>query len=962
MKDFVEKNKDYIIIGIVSLIAFIIGCLAINIWISFIIIGIADGILFIPNLLKNRKKVDSSRHAAMKRKKVKKVKEPKEKKERRKKKKSIIKKLIFVFLLLCVAFIILLCLFFGYIVANAPKFDPKELYHQEATTFYDINGKEYAKLGTENREIITYEDLPEVLINAIVATEDSRFYQHNGFDLPRFLKASGQTLLGSDSAGGASTLTMQLVKNHYTSKTKSMTRKFTDIYMAINQVEKKYTKEEILEFYVNAPYLGGSSYGVEQACKTYFGKSAKDINLAEAAMIAGLFQSPGADDPLRYPERAEKRRQIVLKLMERHGYITKEEREVASKMRIETLLVESTTEFEGNNEYQGFIDTVIEELEDDGFYPYKDALEVYTTMDREKQEYINDIMNGKTWDWKDDKATAGIAVLDVKTGDILAVGAGRDKTTNKRGFNTATQLKNQIGSTAKPLYDYSIGIEYENWSTYEPFTDENITYSDGTSLSNWDGSYMGFLTLRRALAESRNTSAVKAFKRNKQANIKEAVTKMGLHPEENLHQAHAIGGYTGECPVTMAAAYATFANGGVYTSPHSYTKVIDKNTSEETKKEIITTKVFSPQTAYIMTDLLQSAGKRGLLSHSNINGTVYGAKTGTSNFDEATKKARGLPDNAINDYWVSGISPDYAVSIWYGYEKPNKQYHNIFGTTYHERLFQKVGQGIFKKGSTFKNPGGVSKVTVENETYPAKLPSEYTPDNLKVTELFKAGTEPTETSTRFSKLADVTGLTSSLSGNELTLSWNAIETPDALNQDKIKELAKALYETTGWQNKFVSSRNSYNSKAIGSLIYRVYSKNADGQLEEIETTSNTSVTITVNAASATTYVVKSSYTIFTANMSNGVETTVSLAGVTDEYELQLIGEANKEVNKGEYKEEGIMIVKNGEKTNLTASLITYTNKITNTPTTLDLMNSTPGTYVVEYKYDTKSIKRNVTIK
>lgn len=962
MKEFLEKNKDSIIIIIVSLIAFIVGCFAINFFVSLLVIGIADLILFIPNLLKKRKKVTSSRHAATKMKPNNKSVPIKKEKVSKKSKKNLIKKLIFIFLILCIIGLILVCIFIGYVVLNAPKFDPNELYHQEASTFYDIDGKEFGKLGAENREIIKYEDLPEVLINAIVATEDSRFYQHNGFDLPRFTKATLQTLLGSSSAGGASTLTMQLVKNHYTSTQKSLTRKFTDIYMSIYEVEKNYTKEEILEFYVNAPYLGGKSYGVEQACKTYFGKSAKDINLAEAALIAGLFQSPGGDDPLRYPEKAEARRKIVLKLMERHGYITKEEKEAAEKLTVDKLLVTSESQ-STNNQYQGFIDTVIEELIDDGINPYdnKTALEIYTTMDREKQEYINDIMTGKTWNWKDEKATAGIAVVDVKNGNLLAVGAGRDKT-KERTFNTATQLKNQIGSTAKPLYDYSVGIEYENWSTYEPFSDENISYSDGTSLNNWDGSYMGFLTLRKALSESRNTSAVKAFKKNKSGNIKDTVTKLGLHPEENLHQAHAIGGYTGECPVTMAAAYATFANGGVYNSPHSYTKVVDKNTGEETKKQVTTTKVFSPQTAYIMTDLLQSSAKRGLLSHSNINGTTYGAKTGTSNFDEKTKKARGLPDNAINDYWVSGTSPDYAISVWYGYEKPNKEYHNIFGTTYHERLFQKVGQGIFKKGSSFKNPGGVSKVAVENETYPAKLPSEYTPKKLIVTELFKSGTEPTETSTRFSKLSDVTNLKGSVTGNQLTLSWNPIETPDAVNDEKIKDLAKSLFETNGFQNKFISSRKSYNSKNIGSLVYKIYGKDSNGNLNLIDSTSSNSITINVNAASPTTYVVKSSYTIFTSNMSNGVSTTVSLTGVADEITIKLNGEASLTVSKGEYTEQGVVILKNGEETNLSPTSITYTNRDTNIPVTEAIMNSTPGNYIVKYNYEASSTTRIVTIK
>ena len=179
-----------------------------------------------------------------------------------------------------------------------------------------------------------------MLLDAIIATEDSRYFQHNGFDLPRFMKASAGQLLGNSDAGGASTLTMQVVKNNFTSTESSgfagIVRKFTDIYMSIFKVEKNYTKEEIIEFYVNAPYLGSGSYGVEQASQTFFGKSVKDLSLVEAATIAGLFQAPGAYDPYVYPEKAQERRDQVLSLMERHGYITSEEKEIAEEIHVES--------------------------------------------------------------------------------------------------------------------------------------------------------------------------------------------------------------------------------------------------------------------------------------------------------------------------------------------------------------------------------------------------------------------------------------------------------------------------------------------------------------------------------------------------------------------------------------------------------------------------------------------------
>lgn len=960
LKIFIKENQDNAVIAFISLIAFTVGCLSVGFMPAFLIIGIADLLLIIPGIIKKRKLPIKGRHASREKTKNKKVKQTNNKKEKpkkQKKKKNILKKLIITFLILCLLVMLAGIAFIGYIVVNAPKFDPEQLYHQEASILYDKNGNEFATLGTENREIISYDELPEVLIDAIIATEDSRFYQHNGFDLPRFIKASIQNVL-TGGGGGASTLTMQVVKNHFTSTKQTITRKFTDIYMSMYEVEKNYTKEEILEFYVNAPYLGGRSYGVEQACKTYFGKSAKDINLAEAAMIAGLFQAPYSFDPTRDPESAEKRRQIVLKLMERHGYITKEERKIASEMTIDKLLVNKSEE--GDNEYQVFVDTVIEDVEKTlGVSPYDKAMEIYTTMDPDKQDHINDIMNGKTWNWENDTVTAGIAVVDVNNGEIVAVGGGRNKT-KERTLNTATQIKKQIGSTAKPLYDYGVGIEYENWSTYEPFTDENITYSDGKGIGNWDGGYKGFQTMREALSASRNISALKAFQKNKNSNINKFVTSLGLHPENSdgfVHEAHSIGGYTGENPLTMAGAYAAFGNGGYYIKPHSFSKIIYRDSEEEYDNKQEKKRVMSAETAYMMTSLLQSASKGGLGAYSNINGATYGAKTGTSNFSSADKRSLKLPNSAINDYWVDGVSPDYAISVWYGYEKPDHTHYNKFGTVYHEKLFQKVAKGIFKKGSRWSQPSGVKSITVELESYPAKLPSEFTPQNKKVTELFKVGNVPKEKSTRYAQLANVTNLTGSVSGNELSLSWTAIPTPSAINDEELTKWAKSLYKSAGYQSKFVSSKKS----EMGSVEYKVYAKDSAGNLTLVGTTSESSIILIVDQTSAENYVVKSTFTNFAANASSGAEVSVSMSNASSKYEVKLNGANTIETTIGKYVEQGAIVIENGNQSDKQVTT-TYYNSLTNVPVDLTTMNSTPGSYIAEYKYENASAKRNITIK
>jgi penicillin-binding protein 1A len=358
--------------------------------------------------------------------------------------------------------------FFMYIVIKAPKFDPNELYASEASVLYGSKGEVIAKLGAQKREKISYDDLPEVFVDALVATEDSRFFQHNGFDLPRFAKATLGQVLGNSSAGGASTLTMQVSKNAFTSAedkgVKGIIRKFTDIYLSVFQIEKNYTKQQIIEFYINNNLLGGNNWGVEQASLSYFGKSAKDMNLSEAALIAGIFQAPNTYNPLTNPENAAYRRSIVLKLMVRHGYITKEEEAVANAIPIEKL-IEKGAGSSDDTKYQGFVDTVVSEVkEDTGFNPYTTSMEIYTTMDVKKQDAVNKIMSGETFHWENDVVQAGIAVLDTKSGAIVAVGTNRDSSASGL-LNHATfqnQTRRQIGSTAKPLYDYGPAIEYNN--------------------------------------------------------------------------------------------------------------------------------------------------------------------------------------------------------------------------------------------------------------------------------------------------------------------------------------------------------------------------------------------------------------------------------------------------------------------------------------------------------------------
>ena len=807
-----------------------------------------------------------------------------EKRKKKKKIKKILKILLNIFLLFLLVGLIGGIIFAVYIVTHAPDFDPKNLYSTESSIVYDINGNQAAKLGVEKRKNVNYDDLPQVLIDAIIATEDSRFMQHNGFDLPRFLKASaGQVvnkITGHGNAGGGSTLTMQVSKNNYTSVEDSgfegIVRKFTDIYISIFKLEKNYSKEEIIEFYVNIPFLGNNAYGVEQACQTYFGKSVSDINLSEASLIAGLFQAPTSYNPYQHPKQAEERRNTVLYLMQRHGYITKEEANNARSVPIESLLRESNPEG-SSNEYQSYIDVVIKEVEEKtGLNPYTTGMKIYTNLDVNKQTTLNDIMTGKTWTWKDDKIQAGIAIVDVNTGALVAIGGGRNRT-GERQYNYATDIRRQIGSCAKPLFDYGPALEYNNAGLGSQVFDGPHTYSSGVSIKNADNGYKGTLTYKYALAASRNIPALRVFQSVDNAKIKEFVTKLGIKPEIDsyggLHEAHALGAFNGANPKELAAAYAAFANGGYYAEPYTINKIeyidSDKTVSLKSKR----TKVMSDSTAYMITDALVYA----VSGYGNIGGSVSGvqlaAKTGTSNYDAAIRKQNGYPSSAVPDMWVTGYTPEYSVSLWYGYASNEKGYY-LGGEGYSARgkLFRQVISSISDRSGTkkFTVPNSVVKVTVEKETSPLMLPSANTPDNMKVTEYFKKGTQPTEISPRYNTLPNASGLNAKTNGNQIELSWTAASLPEYLTDDYFRKNYKTYFGSS--LEEQLSSRKA----SQGEFGYEVFVKdNSTGITNSLGFTTNTTFKVNKQKKNVT-YIVKTSLSNLKITQSSGI--TIEVKG------------------------------------------------------------------------------------
>lgn len=826
------------------------------------------------------------------------------------------KKLMSFFITCCALGVFAVFGFLIYIVQSCGEFDPNKLANQDQTIIYDSKNNVIAKLGIEKRESISYDKLPQVLIDAIVATEDSRFFQHNGVDGARFFKASVGQVLGHSDAGGASTLTMQVVKNNFTSTKKSIIRKFQDIYLAVFFMERKYTKEEIMDFYVNDSFLGGSSvYGVEEAAKYYFGKSVSDISLPEAAIIAGMFQAPYSYDPYRFPDKTKKRMNTVLKLMVRHGYITQEEADDTSKIDIGSILVGKS---ESENKYQGFIDTVVEEVKKKtGNDPAIASMQIYTTMDPAIQDGINNILAGKdSYTWVNDKVQAGITIIDVKTGAIAAVGTGRNRT-GERSLNYATQTYRQPGSTAKPIFAYGPGFEFDNFSTYQLFNDEPWSYSSGGSPGNWDGGYHGLITLRTALAVSRNIPAIKALQYvnadvgNKK--IVNFVEGLGIKLRDGVaYESYAIGGLEkGVTTAQMAAAYAAFANGGYYTAPYTVKSITYRGTGETTEFETKRTQAMKDSTAYLMNNVLSYAARHGFSGGTSAYRGTVAAKTGTSNYDEATMRKHGLPSYAVNDLWTVAYTPQHSIALWYGYDKIDSQYFNGSGTP-KDQLMAAIMKYIPVTNDEFPACNSVVAAQVEMGSWPPAKPSANTPGDMILTEYFISGTEPTEESPRFQKINAVTSLKAANTSNGVKLTWDYKPTEIATKEFWTKYYSDRTFGN-GTQS-FVNSRNDL----MGDLGYYVYLKEANGNLKQLAFVTDKSYVYKSLIDANLTFVVKAGYSKFSGNASDGVNVSIQADGhgVPDDDSpspsqkllVSLVGAKNIELAADEaYTESGVKV-------------------------------------------------------
>ena len=922
------------------------------------------------------KSMDKIKESVKKTKKDEKKNKPK--KEKRKKSGKVWPRVCMVLITVGIAIASVVIAFGLYIVFTSPEFTTESLYNMESTEIYFKDGTLLARLGQEDRVLKNYEDFPQVLVDALIATEDSRFFQHNGVDAARFLKASFGQLLGQSDAGGASTLSMQLSKNYFTSDEatgiEGIIRKFQDIYMAVFKIEKNYTKEQIIEMYLNSWWFAGGDtntegiFGVEQASQYYFNKSVSDLSLPECAVLVGMVNNPIAYHPYLHPKASNDRKNTVLSLMYRHGYITEQEMLDAQSISVESLVVPQQ---ETSNENQVLVDYVVDEIKDkENINLAEGGYKVYTTFDKSIQDIINAMQNGAAGEWRDELIQVGTAVTSVVDGSISALGPGRNYVAKGDNRASGSGFRRQPGSTAKPIVDYGPLIEYNNASSGQMFMDFRYTYNDGTIINNWDNSYKGVMTLKDALSSSRNVTAVEAYHQVDKDDIRTFLNNLGIDEDnygEDVYESSSIGGFTyGLTPLESSAAYAAFARGGYYIEPYSYTKIVNTQTEETIEYKYEMTRAMSEETAWMITDVLLQATSEGVGGNIswNLRGTIA-SKSGTTNIDSATANEKGVSIYTTPDHWVNTYNTDYSISMWYGYDQkdlgPGHYLTSNTGTSMRAKISAYLANNILTKNEKFTKPDTVVSVTVERNTLPTKRASEYTPDNMKYQAYFKEGAEPSETSTRFAKLDDATNGDSAVVGNQITLSWDAALSPDALNTTNVRnELADyfSYFKTTYdhsyslFENEYMRIYESYNTSSLGTFGYQVYLKDENGNLTSLGWTQNTSYTYTAPSSGDYTFVVKSAYSIFKTNASDGIEIEATIESTS--------------TNNLKATAKTICVPINGTVNAKNAVTVTYegkdvTSEATITASTVD--TTTAGTKTVTYtvSYQGEQIRVNGTV-
>lgn len=596
------------------------------------------------------------------------------------------------------------------------EIDETQLAMIETTRIYDREEQLVATLFRENRRYIPLSDMPEMLIDAFIAVEDRRYFDHSGIDYRAILRAVYRDILAGGKVEGGSTITQQLVKNVFLTHEKSWDRKIEEIMLSI-KLERLYTKEQILEMYLNYIYFGHGAHGVAAAAEHYFNKQVEDLELQEIALLAALPKAPNNYTPLyeRNAERSEQRRKLVLYLMAEQGKITEEQRSEAENT---PLKLEKKEAIE-NEALWTYMDMVLNEAQEKYHLTHEELLtggyQIYTMLDPTAQEAMFDALSVKgsqadaffPFTGENQIVQGSMVILNHQTGAVIAIMGGRDYV--RKGLNRAISDSRQPGSVFKPIVTYATALE-AGWEPYDFLIDERLTYPGNYSPRNYDGQYRGRVTMLEAVQMSYNAPAVWLLNEVGIQNGIDTAARLGFHQVER--KLGVALGDTQASPLQMASAYGAFGNNGVLVEPFFIDKIVDRNGQIVAQHDIQQQQVVSPQTAWYMTSMLKTVVEEGTGTRAVLANSELAGKTGTT---------QGDGENGVRDAWFVGYTPEYAAAVWMGFDSYGAGHvMDTSGGNHPAQIYQYVmnhtlaDQGML----AFVRPEGVKDATM---TWQARL-------------------------------------------------------------------------------------------------------------------------------------------------------------------------------------------------------------------------------------------------
>lgn len=612
----------------------------------------------------------------------------------------------------------------------------------KTSSVYDADGNLISEIrGTENRFPVSIDDIPLHTQQAFIAAEDLRFYSHHGIDPYRILGALRSNLISGSLAEGASTITQQLAKLTHLTPEKTIRRKLEEIALAI-EIERSYSKDEILEMYLNTVYFGRGAYGVQAAAKAYFGIDAADLSVVQSACLAAIIKAPSVYAPHINPQANRDRRRYILSVMRENGYISEAVYDEATEESVWVL-----AEQEDLQVYNWYVDETLRECQNLLGLSADDVItggyRIYTEFDPSLQSIADSVYADNSFFPADSsdgtEIQSAMAVVDTQSGAIRALIGGRDYAV-RRGLNRATQMRRQPGSALKPLCVYGPALE-AGYTTASVLLDEKTSFN-GYTPQNAGDRYYGRVTMRTALRNSLNTTAVRLLEEIGLDRSISYLNRLGiptLDSDRNL--SLALGSMTyGVTPVELAAAYAPYANGGMYHSPYCVSRIESSDGNAIYTHDSSPHKVISEQDAYLMTSMLQSVITNGTGSRLQSCNTPVAGKTGTVSMPGGNR-----------DIWMAAYTPELSVTVWMGYDQTDSVHkipNGITGGRNTASLAAAFIRQVYEGRSKpqFIQPDGLVWLTIDQNALKVNgsvmLASDSTPKAYRISEVFKVSNRP----------------------------------------------------------------------------------------------------------------------------------------------------------------------------------------------------------------------------